>query len=155
MHNYEDAICQWIKKLVVESESCIQLLYTAPCPFARNMYLYQMKTKMDKIFYLSDMMCSKINLIENNTEGLLQQDEQIQQNPRDITLQELTKFNGKDGNPAYVAVNGVVYDVTNNAAWAAATHFGLTAGKDRTDEFASCHAGQSILNKLKVIGKLI
>ena len=39
---------------------------------------------------------------------------------RAFTLEELAKYNGKDGNPAYVAVNGIVYDVTNNAAWAAA-----------------------------------
>jgi predicted heme/steroid binding protein len=74
---------------------------------------------------------------------------------RDLTLQDLAKFNGKDGNPAYVAVDGVVYDVTNSAAWAAATHFGMTTGKDLTKEFTSCHAGQNILNKLKVVGKLI
>jgi predicted heme/steroid binding protein len=72
-----------------------------------------------------------------------------------FTLQELPKYDGKVGNPAYVAVNGIVYDVTNNAAWAAATHFGLTAGKDLTNEFASCHAGQPILSKLKVVGKLV
>lgn len=73
---------------------------------------------------------------------------------RVFTADELSRYNGKDGNPAYVAVNGTVYDVTNNAAWAAATHFGLTAGKDVTGEFASCHAGQPILSRLKVVGKI-
>ncbi|WP_010245059.1 cytochrome b5 domain-containing protein [Acetivibrio cellulolyticus] len=72
-----------------------------------------------------------------------------------FTVQELSKYNGKNGNPAYVAVNGIVYDVTNNAAWAAATHFGLVAGRDLTGEFASCHAGQNILSKLKTVGRLI
>lgn len=76
-------------------------------------------------------------------------------NQKTYTLQELSKFDGKNGNPAYVAVNGNVYDVTNNAAWAAATHFGLIAGKDLTKEFASCHAGQTILSKLKLVGKLV
>lgn len=58
--------------------------------------------------------------------------------------------------PAYVAVNRVVYDVTNNAAWSLATHFGLSAGRDLTAEFASCHAGQQwILAQLKPIGRLI
>lgn len=71
-----------------------------------------------------------------------------------FTLEELSRYNGKDGNPAYVAVNGIVYDVTGNAAWGGATHFGLTAGTDVTSQFASCHAGQPILSKLKVVGKM-
>ncbi|MDZ5712743.1 cytochrome b5 domain-containing protein [Jeotgalibacillus haloalkalitolerans] len=79
-----------------------------------------------------------------------------QQNLRDLTVEELATFDGKNGRPAYVAVNGVVYDVTNNRAWAAATHFALTAGKDHSGAFASCHAGQeSILTTLPVAGRLV
>jgi len=74
---------------------------------------------------------------------------------RTFTLDQLARFDGTNGNPAYVAVNGTVYDVTNNAAWAAATHFGLSAGKDLTREFESCHAGQQILNELRIVGKLV
>ncbi|HYK71746.1 MAG TPA: cytochrome b5 domain-containing protein [Pseudoneobacillus sp.] len=78
-----------------------------------------------------------------------------QSNQRIFTLEELATYNGKNGRPAYVAVNGIVYDVTNNRAWAAATHFALTAGKDYTKEFASCHAGQqSILATLPIVGRL-
>lgn len=78
-----------------------------------------------------------------------------QPNQRTFTIEELAYYDGKNGRPAYVAVNGIVYDVTNNRAWAAATHFGLTAGKDYTQEFASCHAGQqSILATLPVVGRL-
>ncbi|WP_442598302.1 cytochrome b5 domain-containing protein [Neobacillus sp. D3-1R] len=78
-----------------------------------------------------------------------------QSNQRIFTLEELATYNGKNGSPAYVAVNGIVYDVTNNRAWAAATHFALTAGKDYTKEFASCHAGQqSILATLPIVGRL-
>lgn len=73
---------------------------------------------------------------------------------RYFTLDELAVYNGKNGNPAYVAINGVVYDVTNSPAWAAATHFGLSAGNDLTNAFASCHAGANILNQLPVVGKL-
>ncbi|MGI8383478.1 cytochrome b5 domain-containing protein [Robertmurraya sp. P23] len=79
-----------------------------------------------------------------------------QSNQRTFTVGELATFTGKNGRPAYVAVNGIVYDVTNNRAWAAATHFGLIAGKDYTQEFASCHAGQqSILATLPVVGRLV
>lgn len=79
-----------------------------------------------------------------------------QSNQRTFTIGELATFTGKNGRPAYIAVNGIVYDVTNNRAWAAATHFGLIAGKDYTQEFASCHAGQqSILATLSVVGRLV
>jgi len=107
---------------------------------------------MNEINFLSGMICCQVNQIQASPTELPQQN---QQNQRNITLQELAKFNGKDGNLAYVSVIGVVYDVTNNAAWAAASHFGLTAGKDLTSEFASCHACQPILSKLKIVGKLV
>lgn len=71
-----------------------------------------------------------------------------------FTSDELSRYNGRNGNPAYVAVNGIVYDITSNAAWGGATHFGLTAGTDVSSQFASCHAGQPILSKLKVVGKM-
>ncbi len=74
---------------------------------------------------------------------------------RIFTTQELATYDGKNGRPAFVAVNNLVYDVTNDSAWAAATHFGLEAGKDYTNEFASCHQGQlAILAALPVVGRL-
>ena len=73
-----------------------------------------------------------------------------------FTRELLMQYTGMNGMPAYVAVNGVVYDVTNNAAWSLATHFGLRAGRDLTAEFASCHQGQQwILAQLKAIGRLV
>ncbi|RUL48638.1 cytochrome b5 domain-containing protein [Lysinibacillus antri] len=79
-----------------------------------------------------------------------------QLNGRNFTIGELATFDGKNGRPAYVAVNSTVYDVTNNRAWAAATHFGLLAGKEYSQEFATCHAGQqSILATLPVVGRLV
>lgn len=72
-----------------------------------------------------------------------------------VSRAELAAATGRRGNPAYVAVNGIVYDVTNHRAWSAATHFGLPAGKDLTAEFASCHAGQQwILGTMRPVGRL-
>jgi predicted heme/steroid binding protein len=149
MNCYDNAICARIKTITAEAENYINLIYATPCIYTRNMLLYQLRAKMNEIDFLSGVVCCQMNQMQVSPSAL------AQHNQRDLTLQELAKFNGKDGNPAYVAVNGTVYDVTNNAAWAAASHFGLKAGKDLTNEFASCHAGQTILNKLKVVGKLI
>lgn len=71
-----------------------------------------------------------------------------------FTLEELSKYNGKNGNPAYIAVDGIVYDVTFEATWAAGKHFGLEAGNDVSKEYKDCHEGQEILSKLKKIGVL-
>lgn len=80
--------------------------------------------------------------------------EEIQQ-VREITLSELSESDGSNGKPAYVAVNGNVYDVTKVIRWAGGTHFGLYAGKNLTSEFMSCHRGSlENLNKLPLIGIL-
>lgn len=149
MNEYDNSTCQRIMKLIIESDSYLNLLFTTPCIYTRSIIINALKFKLSEIAFLSN----KIYL--NNLQA---KDNFVQlslQNQRNFTLQELERYNGKNGNPAYVAVNGTVYSVTDNAAWGAATHFGLTAGKDLTNEFARCHAGQDILNKLKIVGKLI
>ena len=76
--------------------------------------------------------------------------------PRVFTIEQLATYNGKNGAPAYIAVNDIVYDMSNIAAWAAATHFGLRAGNDLTKEFNSCHPGAGeILSSLPTVGILV
>lgn len=149
MNGYDNDISQRILKLVAESDNYLNLYYWTPCIYEKNVILNQLRYKLREIAYLSNLACLKASPVQ----GCFA--ENTTQNERDFTIENLAKFNGMDGNPAYVAVNGMVYDVTNNAAWAAASHFGLQAGKDLTNEFASCHAGQSILSKLKTVGKLV
>ena len=48
-------------------------------------------------------------------------------------MEEISKFDGKDGTLAYVVINGRVYDVTSIKQWFNGRHYGLTAGKDLTD----------------------
>lgn len=71
-----------------------------------------------------------------------------------FTLEELSKYDGKSGRPAYVAVNGVVYDLSKNSKWAKGEHFGVTAGKDLTEEFTSCHSSIKILEHIPKVGIL-
>ena len=77
------------------------------------------------------------------------------QNQRTFTVDELARYDGKADNPAYVAINGIVYDVTDQPGWAAGSHFGLRAGLDQTSAYISCHTGQPMIDRLKVIGRLV
>ncbi len=73
---------------------------------------------------------------------------------RVFTSEELAEYTGRGGKPAYVAVNAVVYEVSDNPAFAAGTHFGLSCGKDLTPEYTQCHVGSDKLEKLKIVGRL-
>jgi len=75
--------------------------------------------------------------------------------PREFTMEELSTYNGLNGKPAYVAINGVVHDLSKEIAWKDGTHFGLYAGKDLSAEFKECHQGMKlILDMLPQVGIL-
>lgn len=73
-----------------------------------------------------------------------------------FTREELAKFNGQNGQPAYVAVAGTVYDVSASPAWKDGKHNGHEAGVDLTDALLnqSPH-GDKVLKGLPVVGKLV
>lgn len=73
-----------------------------------------------------------------------------------FTLEELSKYDGNNGQPAYVAVDGIVYDLTNSGAWRNGKHNGFTAGKDLTDEIKEISPhGVKNLEGIPVVGKLV
>lgn len=76
-------------------------------------------------------------------------------NVKTFTLAELANFNGKNGQPAYIAVSGVVYDVTNVKSWNNGSHQGVSAGKDLTKVITQAPHGTSVLTGLKVVGTLV
>lgn len=77
----------------------------------------------------------------------------------DLTLEELAKYNGQDGNPAYVAVDGTIYDVTDSPKWSKGKHRsvkGVEAGNDLTEKIKSLSPhGTGILEDYSIVGKLI
>lgn len=72
-----------------------------------------------------------------------------------LTLAELAAYNGKDGNPAYVAVDGIIYDASGSSFWKNGGHNGFEAGQDLTDPIKnkSPH-GVGKLKNLPVVGQL-
>jgi predicted heme/steroid binding protein len=74
---------------------------------------------------------------------------------QEFTLAELATYDGMNGKPAYIAVDGVVYDVTNVKQWSDGTHQGYSAGLDLTDSIGKAPHGKSKLDGVPVVGTLI
>lgn len=72
-----------------------------------------------------------------------------------FTLEDLAEYDGKEGRPAYVAVDGMVYDFTELGRWQGGTHNGFEAGQDLTEPLqeVSPH-GESVLSRAPVVGTL-
>jgi predicted heme/steroid binding protein len=83
------------------------------------------------------------------------QNEVIENDVLQLTEEELSVYNGQDGEKAYVAVNGIIYDVTNVSAWRNGSHNGATAGQDVSDFINNAPHGESVLDDLEVVGELI
>ncbi|OOM16812.1 cytochrome b5-like heme/steroid binding domain protein [Clostridium saccharobutylicum] len=71
-----------------------------------------------------------------------------------FTLDELSQYDGSNGKPAYVSVNGIVYDVSKEGSWSGGTHHGIFAGKDLTNQLNSCHGMAEILDNAPIVGIL-
>lgn len=72
-----------------------------------------------------------------------------------LTVDQLKEYNGKDGKPAYISVDGVIYDVTEVEFWAGGEHNGFSAGNDLTEEIKNVSPhGVSKLDGLPVVGRL-
>ena len=77
-----------------------------------------------------------------------------------LTPAQLAEFDGKDGRPAYVAVDGVIYDVTTSRLWRGGehdpSHGEAMAGRDLSEllHTKSPH-GSEHLKHFPIVGKLI
>lgn len=70
-----------------------------------------------------------------------------------LTLEELKEYEGQDSAPAYIAVDGIIYDVSDVKAWNGGIHNGFSAGNDVTDIIKSQSPhGLSVLGNLPEIG---
>ena len=62
--------------------------------------------------------------------------------------------NGQDKPEIWVALHGLIYDVTRSRLWRDGKHYEHWAGQDLTDELKDAPHDAKVFDKFKVIGKL-
>jgi predicted heme/steroid binding protein len=137
---------QGMKIQIMETSYKAQLLWQK---------FYLTTNLMEKVYYLQlvNFQLQKMYYLIYKLENCITNEKS--RSMKEFTSEELKSFNGTNNNLAYVAVNNVVYDVTQIKSWKNGDHFGVKAGKDVTIEYENCHGGDEKLKKLAVVGKLI
>ncbi|MFA6027656.1 MAG: cytochrome b5 domain-containing protein [Patescibacteria group bacterium] len=92
------------------------------------------------------------NIINNTVSTNTAIDTENKAVEKSFTEEELAKYNGQNNMPAYVAVDGKVYDLTQ--VFRNGSHFSHIAGTELTDAFYSYHAKQAI-SKYPVVGQFV
>lgn len=72
-----------------------------------------------------------------------------------FTLAQLALRNGQDKPQIWVALNGIIYDVTSSRLWKNGKHYEHWAGQDLTDELADAPHTASVFEKFTPVGRLI
>lgn len=94
--------------------------------------------------------------INKDSKAKIKNDSKSRDELRYYKIEDIAKFDGKNGTLAYIVVDGTVYDVTSMNQWISGSHYGLTAGKDLTEYFKTCHKNETdILKKLRIVGTIV
>ena len=73
-----------------------------------------------------------------------------------LTLEELSRFDGRDGRPAYFAYKGKVYDVSLSKFWKDGSHTKKhPAGNDLTEMIKTAPHGEEKILQMPVVGELL
>lgn len=72
-----------------------------------------------------------------------------------MTSVELARYDGQDGRKAYVAVNDLIYDLSDSPRWLNGAHEeGVKAGRDLTMALRKARHVQAVLKKFPVVAYL-
>jgi predicted heme/steroid binding protein len=134
-----------IKKVQLQIYYYNNAIRNTVCPIHRSTLESKLIHKTEYLVYLTEELCR--NIEANDPLPMIGQ-------TKVFTLEELGNFDGSGGKPAYVAVDGIVYDVSLEKTWGGAHHFGQAAGKDLSTQFRSCHSEKTVLTKLAKVGVL-
>jgi len=139
-----------IRKRIWNKTTKILLILAYTLGFLGFIYLEVFIMRGDK-----KVSIEKIEVIENQVTTKTTEPEQKIENEKEVqkvfTIEELSGYDGKNGNPAYVAVDGIIYDMTN--VFENGSHFGHSAGEELTEGFYKKHVKNQI-TKYPVVGTL-
>ena len=72
-----------------------------------------------------------------------------------MTKEELAKFDGRDGQPVYVAVSNTIYDLSESSYWKDGNHLDShRAGQDLTEELKKAPHVRAVVERFPVVGRL-
>lgn len=75
---------------------------------------------------------------------------------KSIDKESLSKSDGKEGRPAYIAAGGRVIDVSKSRLWGSGTHMGRhQAGNDLTADIEAAPHGPEVLDRYPQVGTLL
>ncbi len=76
--------------------------------------------------------------------------------PKDLSTEELSRFDGKDGRPVYISHGGRIIDVTESPLWAGGLHMDRhAAGKDLTNDIEAAPHGLEVLDRYPEVARLV
>ena len=74
----------------------------------------------------------------------------------DMSVEELSRCDGKEGRPALFAHAGQIYDAGGSRLWKQGNHVGRhQAGSDLTDVLSQAPHGADMMSRLPVVGRLV
>ena len=101
------------------------------------------------------ILCLLIGLMSCSSASSTNESSTTAANTATFTLEQLATYDGQDGNPSYIAVDGIVYDVSDVSPWKGGFHIKtFKAGLDYTDQIASAPHGKSVLKQAIQVGVL-
>lgn len=101
-----------------------------------------------------EVIIEKIKYVMEELEELIFIENEFRCKIKNFTMEELSQYNGKGNNLAYIVIEGTVYDVTGIKEFVNG-NCKFPLGKDATEVFYSCLKGdRDILRKARIVGVL-
>jgi predicted heme/steroid binding protein/uncharacterized membrane protein len=107
------------------------------------LYLIMLASAVVVTVYIGPRMRKKITSAPSLTSG-------------SCTLEELPRFDGREGRPAYVAYRGTIYDMTKSRLWKNGSHLTKhAAGNDLTDFLTHAPHGEDKILAMPQVGRIL